>query len=416
MKRTNIIELKLTKQQARILKEILIRSSAIWNIGNYEKRQAFFKKNKIPSNFKLAETLKTHPLYKNLGSAYAQQILNKLQEAWNSFFGSIKSKKVKNKVGLPRYFKNRKTDQTTPSLLICRNDCYRIDERYIYISCPKDLKQKYGVKGLLRIKYNGVLKWSGTQKRMEIKYIPYIKKFYAHQVVENKIQTTCIKKRSKHVSSGDIGIKRYLVNYIKNTKDFVVLYPSEHVFKEYMKLSKKIYDLQSIAKRENGRYSTRRIRRLFLKRKRKLANYMNNIIADLFRKLSNNQVSRYIVGDLSHIRNAQLPIYFKNKKKLNTMIQNFWSFELLINKLKNKCEEFGIEFEQINERDTSSTCPICRKKVKPNDRTFKCKKCGYKQDRDVVGSIQILNKYSQDNNMNLRVENHPIVSSVLIEH
>ncbi|NVM02712.1 MAG: IS200/IS605 family element transposase accessory protein TnpB [Candidatus Helarchaeota archaeon] len=414
MKRTNTIELKPTKQQRRILKDILVRSSAMWNLGNYKKRQAFFKKSSIPSSYKLAEILKTHPLYKVLGSAYAQQILNKLQEAWNSFFGLLKSKKVEGKVGLPRYFKNRRVNQTTPGLLVCRNDCYRIDNRYVYISCPKDLKQIYGIKGLLRVKYNGVLKWRGKQKRMELKYIPCIKKFYAYQVVEP--ERTPIENNSSHITSGDIGIKRYLVNYIKNTKDFVVLYPSEHVFQEYMKLSKKIYDLQGIAKKENGRYSTKRIKRLFLRRKRKLTNYMNNIIADLVRQLKNNQVSRYVVGDLSHIRDAELPIYFKNKKKLNTMIQNFWSFDLLISKLKNKCEEFGIEFAQINERGTSSTCPVCGKKVKPNDRTFKCKKCGYAQDRDVVGSIQILNKYIQDNNMNLRVENHPIVSSVLIEH
>ncbi|NVM04805.1 MAG: transposase, partial [Candidatus Helarchaeota archaeon] len=59
---------------------------------------------------------------------------------------------------------------------------------------------------------------------------------------------------------------------------------------------------------------------------------------------------------------------------------------------------------------------VCGKKVRPKNRNFKCKKCGYKQYRDVVGSIQILNRYIQDNNMNLRVENHPIVSSILIEH
>ena len=176
MIRTNFIKLKPTKQQKKLLKEMLVRSSAIWNLGNYYKRQAFFKKESIPSGFKLAEDLKSHPLYKLLGSAYSQQMLNKLQESWNSFFGSLKVRKEGKKVGLPRYFKNRRTNQTLPSLLICRNDCYRIDNKYIYISCSKDLKERYGIKKLLRIKYNGILKWMGKQKRMEIKYIPFIKK------------------------------------------------------------------------------------------------------------------------------------------------------------------------------------------------------------------------------------------------
>ncbi|MGV9202665.1 MAG: hypothetical protein ACOC44_01425 [Promethearchaeia archaeon] len=66
-------------------------------------------------------------------------------------------------------------------MLVCRNDCYRIEKRFIYISCSKDLKKKYGIKGLLKIKYNGIRKWIGKQRSMEIKYIPYIKKFYAYQ-------------------------------------------------------------------------------------------------------------------------------------------------------------------------------------------------------------------------------------------
>ena len=146
MIRTNTIELTPTKQQTRILKALLVRSSAMWNIGNYEKQQAFFKESQIPPSYKLAKIFKTHPLYKALGSAYSQQILNKLQEAWNSFFGLLKSKKVEGKVGLPRYFKNRKVHQTPLGLLICRNDYYRIDDHSIYISCPKDLKKHTGLK------------------------------------------------------------------------------------------------------------------------------------------------------------------------------------------------------------------------------------------------------------------------------
>ena len=54
MLRTNILELKPTKQQEIILKEMLVRSSALWKGGNFQKRQAFFKKDSsIPSYSKL---------------------------------------------------------------------------------------------------------------------------------------------------------------------------------------------------------------------------------------------------------------------------------------------------------------------------------------------------------------------------
>ncbi|MFX1294517.1 MAG: zinc ribbon domain-containing protein [Promethearchaeota archaeon] len=97
------------------------------------------------------------------------------------------------------------------------------------------------------------------------------------------------------------------------------------------------------------------------------------------------------------------------------MIHNFWSFHLLLCKLRNKCKELSLEFDQIKERRTSSTCPVCGTKVKPSDRTFRCSSCGYTQDRDVIGGIMILKKYIEASYLTLRVENHPVVSTVHLE-
>ncbi|MFX1294822.1 MAG: hypothetical protein ACFFD2_08210 [Promethearchaeota archaeon] len=79
-------------------------------MGNYQKRQALFQKRPIPAGFHLQKAFKTHSLYKTLGRAYSQQILKKLQEAWNTFFGALKSKKGAQQVGLPKHFKNRQTN------------------------------------------------------------------------------------------------------------------------------------------------------------------------------------------------------------------------------------------------------------------------------------------------------------------
>ncbi|MGV9200094.1 MAG: hypothetical protein ACOC4M_14905 [Promethearchaeia archaeon] len=50
MLRTNTLELKPNKQQQRILKTMLVRSSAMWNLANFHRRKAFFDKDqKVPS-------------------------------------------------------------------------------------------------------------------------------------------------------------------------------------------------------------------------------------------------------------------------------------------------------------------------------------------------------------------------------
>lgn len=416
MLRTNTLELKPNKQQQWILKEILVRSSAIWNVGNYHRRQAFFDGNiKNPCYSSQCKKIKNHDLYKKLGSAYSQQILKKLDKSWQSFWNFLKSDNINHKVSIPSYFKNYKTNQTLPKLLICRNDCYRIDKHYIHISCSKDLKQKYGIKGLLNIKYNGVRKWKNKQSQMEIKYIPYTKKFYAYQ--SENVEPTPIKKREENICSIDLGIKRYMSVYIKNSKNINLTYESEHIFQEYVSLTKKIAYYSSKAKKENNKYSTKRIQRLYLKRKRKLSNYLNNIIAHLFRKLEQYEVSKIIMGDLNGIRDSMIPNHFRNKKKINQMIQNFWSYDLFLRKIENKCQEHEIKLILINESYTSSVCPICNERVKPNDRRFKCKNCNYEQDRDVVGSINLLKKYYHDHHKtdDSRVENYPLVSKVCIE-
>ncbi len=83
MLRTNTLELKPNKQQQWILKEMLVRSSAIWNVGNYHRRQAFFDGNiKNPCYSSQCKKIKNHDLYKELGSAYSQQILKKLDKSW----------------------------------------------------------------------------------------------------------------------------------------------------------------------------------------------------------------------------------------------------------------------------------------------------------------------------------------------
>ncbi|MFX1294921.1 MAG: hypothetical protein ACFFD2_08740, partial [Promethearchaeota archaeon] len=188
----------------------------------------------------------------------------------------------------------------------------------------------------------------GNQGKIEINYLPFLKQFYAYRSL--KTSSPPIETNSTHISSGDIGIKRYLVNYIRNAQNFAIVYPSDHVFQEYIDQSHRIFQFQQTTKNESHLYSPKRIRRLFVKRKRKIINYMNNAIANFFRIFQVNHVSKLIVGELSHIRAALLPVYFKNKEKLNMMIHNFWAFHLLLCKLHNKCEELGLEFEQIKER------------------------------------------------------------------
>ncbi|MFX1295894.1 MAG: hypothetical protein ACFFD2_13710 [Promethearchaeota archaeon] len=60
MLRPNTLHLLPIKQRRQLLKQTLVRSSGIWNLGNYQKRQALFQKRPIPAGFHFQKAFKTY--------------------------------------------------------------------------------------------------------------------------------------------------------------------------------------------------------------------------------------------------------------------------------------------------------------------------------------------------------------------
>jgi len=96
-----------------------------------------------------------------IGSATAQQIINKNSEAWRSFL-SLKRLKFEGelppnitKISMPRYWKKNNKRELR---MVIRKECYSFDKRYLYL--PDGIK----------VRYKGELKWCGEQGRLEIIY------------------------------------------------------------------------------------------------------------------------------------------------------------------------------------------------------------------------------------------------------
>jgi IS605 OrfB family transposase len=67
-----------------------------------------------------------------------------------------------------------------------------------------------------------------------------------------------------------------------------------------------------------------------------------------------------------------------------------WRIGHLIRCLTDKAEQAGINVLLVDERGTSSTCPVCRRRVpKPKNRNFTCNHCGFSGHRDLVGGANI---------------------------
>jgi len=165
--RTVRLRLLPTKQQDKRLHKIAGTCSKLWNQINYARRKMFFEEKRV----NIEETYKEfYERYKKVvGSVTTQQVLNKNNEAWNSFFKLLKLKKegklppsIK-KLTPPGYWKD-KTLGKREEMIIIRSDRYYVEqvnngEGYLIL---KDFSVK--------VKYVGRVKWSGKQGRLEIKY------------------------------------------------------------------------------------------------------------------------------------------------------------------------------------------------------------------------------------------------------
>jgi transposase len=106
-------------------------SAKLFNELNYERRQQFFHEKKVDFNITWD---KYYEKYKEELKVNAQAVMQKSNEAWNSFFSLLKLKKEEKlptfmkHVSLPRYWNDRETKKRK-LLLVVRQDRYVVDEQ-----------------------------------------------------------------------------------------------------------------------------------------------------------------------------------------------------------------------------------------------------------------------------------------------
>ena len=373
MKRTNKLRLRPTKEQEKALFSLCGMSAVLWNKVNYKRRQSFFSCEIDWDTKEEYDEFK-----KMLGSATAQQIIRKNDEAWRSFLKLLRLKKEGrlpkhiNRVSPPRYWKDRKTGRRK-LMTVIRNDCYRIEK----VNGKKWLILPKG----LRIRVTGNIKWIGKQGRLEIHYDDLTGRWYALQSVKVEINQVKSSKRAY----ADLGVINILTAWIEGERQ-TIAFSGRGLLSDWWYWTRKISSYQSKLKTVNDKNSSKRLRKLFRKRKLRFRDAVNTIISMFVRLCHYKGVGEIVVGDVTHIRDNR----DKNNGKINAMIHNFWSFKYIIDRLKTTAENLGIKVKTVSEAHTSSECPWCHSRnVIKYKRLFKCLNCGIEAHRDVIGALNI---------------------------
>jgi len=395
-RRTNVVRLLPNGFQERKLRRLADTSAKLFNEINYERRQQFFHGGKVD----LKGTYdKYYGKYKDeLGSANAQQVLNKNNEAWSSFFSLLKLKKKgklpphMDRVSPPRYWKD---EAGRKLMLVVRQDNYVVDEKNHIIL-------KYFN---MEIRFTGRLRWLGKQGRLEIYYDEVGNAWYASIPVEVGVEKTKTGRRSKHVVRGERksiqvkspkGSKMASIDLGINVLASVViddgawlLYKGVRTKEDYFYLQNRIAEAQSSADkaRNINEYEAygelnREGRRLFKKLIRRLLHLYRNFASHLLRELHERGVSTIYLGYPFNIA----------QQRGNKFTVNLWSYRELMGIIELKAQEYGMRVFEVIEYNTSKHCAYHGVEVERGPRGVVNCPLGHKLHSDLNGALNILKK------------------------
>jgi len=397
-KRANVVRLLPNGFQERKLGKLADTSARLFNEVNYERRQQFFQQHQV--DFKSTWD-KYYEKYKGiLGSANAQAVLQKNNEAWSSFFSLLNLKKKgklpshMNHISPPRYWKNE--EKKRKLILVVRQDHYVVDEK-----SNKLILRDFD----LEIEFAGRLRWYGKQGRLEIYYDDTENAWYASIPVEVGVEETKTGKKSKWIVRGerksiqveapkgnkvasiDLGIN-VLASVVVDDGTWL-LYKGVRAKEDYFYLQKKIAEEQSYADkaRNLGEYETqeehnREKRRLFKKLTRRLLHLYRTLASHMIKTLHDQGVSIIYLGYPYNIA----------QDKGNKFTVNMWSYRTLMNIIELKAQEYGMKVYEVVEYNTSRYCAYHNVEVSRNPRgVVSCPK-GHKLHSDLNGALNILKK------------------------
>jgi len=396
-RRTNVVRLLPNGFQERKLRKLADTSARLFNEVNYERRQQFFQQHQVDFQ---GTYQKYYEKYKGiLGSANAQEVIHKNNEAWSSFFSLIKLKKKgklpshMNHVSPPRYWKKEKKRKL---LLVIRQDRYVVDEKN-----NKLILRNFD----LEIEFAGRLRWYGKQGRLEIYYDDTENAWYASIPVEVGVEETKTGKKSKlivrgerktiqvespkgnKVASIDLGIN-ILASVVVDDGTWLI-YKGVRAKEDYFYLQKKIAEEQSYA--DNARNleeyeaqeeHNREKRRLFEKLTRRLLHLYRTLASHMVKTLHDQGVSIIYLGYPYNIA----------QDKGNKFTVNLWSYREFMNAIELKAQEYGMKVYEVVEYNTSKYCAYHNVEVSRRPRgVVSCPK-GHKLHSDLNGALNIPKK------------------------
>lgn len=383
-----------------ILDKLSFHSARLYNACLFNIRQYFFSNNAYLPFKNQYHLIKDNENFKLLINDSSSQVLRMVDKNFRSFFALLNMKKrgkYSAPIHVPHYLKKDKGWH----IYVAGRSC-RVKDNLIYIGLSKSFRETYNVSK--RDITLPLPKNVSNKKIHQIQISPNSDNLtYTYIVVyEDEVKEHIELDKSRSLSI-DVGTNNLFTCYDSfNNKVFII--DGRYLKSVNQFFNKQIGKLQS--KYTNTDIKWNKTKRFF-----RLSNKRNNIINECFNKAINivikycieNKIGNLVIGDFSGSKNGS-----ELNKKAN---QNFIQIPhyKLKSKLSSKCEEYGIEYNLIEESYTSKACAYNLDEIptyKEDDETkhefsgyretrgiYKVKNISIRYNADVNGAINIYRKY-----------------------
>jgi putative transposase len=303
----------------------------------------------------LPELRAEFPEYADVGSQVLQDVIERLDRAYKSFFR--RAKNSGEKVGFPRFRSRDRYDSFT-----LKQAGWKLDGKYLSIRNVGRFKLR------LSRPIEGVIKTVTIHREQSGHWYAC---FSCDAVPEKKLEPS-----TKAVGI-DVGIKSFSVDSDGEHKD------GSTFFRNSEKLLR--IRQRTLSRRVKGSEGRRKAKMLVAKAHEKVANQRN----DFLHNTANYYVQNY---GLICVEDLNIKGMVKNHHLAKSISDAGWGkfFELL----SYKAEEAGRVVVKIPRFEpTSKTCSFCgavNQELKLSDRTWVCKECGTLHDRDFNAAKNIL--------------------------
>jgi IS605 OrfB family transposase len=399
MKLVHSFIFKPNKYESLILGYLTYASARLYNVGLYERYE--YKKlgfESMPDWYKQKRNLRTDKWFKSLPSQTAQDVLQRVDEGFKSYFKLLKTKGIENPKG--PYYKKKNSHYNIKYL----NNSFKLIDDKLRLMIPKGLINHLMEKGFeikdkfLYIKLN---KKINNIKQIEIKYISDFE--YEFKIIY-EIEDVELKNDNGRYISIDMGINNLTTIYDNKGYSFIIKGNSYQNTLYYY--NKKISYYQSLEakfknKDEKDFIVTKRIKKLNIIKKRKIEYILHTSTKRIVDYCVDNEINTVIIGDIKGIRENN-DIGKINNQKLHSL-----PFEQFYDKLSYKLRLKGISLIYQKESYSSGCSPTSADVSKEYyNKSKRIKRGLYKENNiiynsDSVGAYNIMRIYRKEKGIDI---------------